>query len=495
MDEFSNLLAADTFLHGRLTNPTHKLWVHFETLHVIQVPSYASKFPPGPGLMMAFGQLLGSPLIGLVLSTALCVAAICWMLLAWVPPRVAYLGSLFALLHPLILTQSRQFMDPNLAVMGGACVVGGWARLLYEPSKLSALIAGLGVGILALVRPYEGAVLTLLTFVLWVYYRKKQPILQARTLLFFLLAIPIMTALFLGYYNYRITGNPVRMPYAEHEQQYGLAPLFWFQKQGPPPDYRHASIEAFHLRSLKGYAHVLHDSNGKLIPKALFDMLYGRTLDLMDNHFLFIFATAHHRFRVMMLGYALIGVCLFFAVRMAQTRMLVVLLALCFLAMLLPYFYNRHYSSPFLPISIALIILLAQAAWRSTRRLPGTHANVGQLCLGILLLVAIIGRSSGPLFLTVNPSDYGYERAKILNAFSSMPNRQIIFVKYGLHHDTNLEWVYNSADIDGSHVVWVRDMGTSANQEVVDYFKGSAFWSMDADVMPVLIEPYLTRGE
>jgi hypothetical protein len=54
-------------------------------------------------------------------------------------------------------------------------------------------------------------------------------------------------------------------------------------------------------------------------------------------------------------------------------------------------------------------------------------------------------------------------------------------VQYSPDHDPNQEWVYNGADIDGSKVVWAREIPGQDMQPLLDYFHERNVWRVQPD--------------
>jgi hypothetical protein len=66
----------------------------------------------------------------------------------------------------------------------------------------------------------------------------------------------------------------------------------------------------------------------------------------------------------------------------------------------------------------------------------------------------------------------------------------LVIVRYSPSHNVLLEWVYNSADIDRSKIVWAREVPGTDLAPLLAYFSRRTVWVVEPDVTPALLRPY-----
>jgi hypothetical protein len=480
-DDFSFLLAANTFASGELTNPTPVMWQHFESIQISMKPTYTSMYFPAQGLILASGKVLfGHPWFGLLCVNALMCCALCWMLQGWLPPGWALLGGALAVLRLGLFSYwvNSYSGAGSVAALGGALVLGALPRWNRSPRLLYSMLMAIGLIVLATSRPYEGLILSLPVVAVFLW-RTFHADVDSKTNLAVLIALPLLLILlagtWMGYYDYRAFGSPLTLPYSVNRTTYAMAPYFIWQKERPEPAYRFKEIHDFYFTT--------ENSREIRSPSGLVRFLI-RPLSVT-----YFFG-----------AFALLAPLIMAArvVRDGRTRFLLLCLGLMTIGVGVEVFLLPHYLAPF----TAGFYALGLQAMRHLRVWRPLNQPIGLAMTRLIIIVcfAIAGLRAYAEVLPLQlpewssswsgPGPLGRKRAEVELHLEQLPGPQLAIVRYGTPHSPYDEWVYNAPDIDHSKVIWAREMSPAENQELIRYYKDRKVWLVEPDLHPVEIAPY-----
>jgi len=479
-DEFSYLLAGDTFAHGRLANPAHPMRLFFETIHVNMSPAYVSKYPPAQGAVLAAGELLGHPWIGVLLSMAAMCAALTWMMQGWLPARWALLGGILAVTRFYAYNDwVDSYWGGAAAAIGGALALGALPRLMRTAEWRQGMILGAGVAILANSRPYEGMIFCLPVAGALAWWLARGRAAQGAGPRLRIMAsaggVLLVCAAFMAYYNWRGTGSPLVLPYQVNDRTYLTTPHFIWQQIEPPRHYRNPQLDDLYNRWCREVWQKAQTPTLTSFARAAW-----RKLEALQEFYLpggFFLAPV---------------VTLPWLLRNRKARYLLLVCACTVLGLLAVVWFQAHYAAPMTAAALAVSMMglryLRTLGWR------GKPYGVGLSRAVVLAQVLSVYASLagfGAEYRVPHPlPGWARDRQRMGAQLEAMPGQQLVLVRYGAQHDSTHEWVYNRAEIDQSKVVWAREIPGEDLRPLLEYFHGRQVWTVAADANPATLEAY-----
>lgn len=477
-DDYSYLLLGDTLAHFRLANPTHPMHRFFETIFVIQEPSYSSIYPMGPALFLAFGQLVfGLPWAGVLLSAGLFCALCFWMLRGWTSPGWALVGGLLAVSEfgPLNMWMNC-YWGGAVSASAGCLVFGALPRLRERFRIHDSALLGLGIGLQMLSRPYESLFLDLsvvLFFLPELFFRAEWSKLGKIAAPALLAVLP--AAALLLFQDKAVTGSWTTLPYALSRYQYGVPNTLTFQAAAVP----HRTLTASQQNYYEGQSAV-HGQGDTVIS-------YLERLGSRAGFSRFFFLTP------------LFLAVPFFLPYLKEYRFAWVALTLLAFALgsnFYPYFFP-HYIAAVTCLFVLVSVLglrrlgeLSPLAARWILFLCGAHFLFWYSihALGDSQILQATGQ-----YETADAINYGDPggRVAIEKRLQQAPGRQLVFVRYFSGHRYG-EWIHNAADIDGARVVWALELSPDENAKLRSYYPDRTAWLLEPDALPPRLVPYPT---
>jgi len=524
-DEYSYLLAADTFARGRLTNPSPALPTFFEAEHILVVPSYQSKYPPGQGLVLAIGVVLfGHPIWGVWLSCGLFAGSLCWMLQAWTSRTWALVLTTFSALTLGTATYwAQSYWGGMVAAAGAALVFGAIRRLDRAPRVGVSVLLALGLLLLANTRPFEGALAAIPAIAYWVRrIARSGSELKSRFLTGVLPAVVVLSVGIgmMGVYNHAVTGSAFLFPYSLHLQQYLHHGVFLFGDTHEPTRQAVDRIAQFFRErsasSLQG-TELASQAAANLImrlPLAVSTAFGFSLLATAAESFRSIFIWSlllpqvwgRHSTRVLRLAFIAVssiellvwfrdpGYLILLAPALGlglltvlhavavpgewMRRSLLAIVGTLAVQSLVAWWYP-HYTAPLLPLVVAMVGAELRRASRrrgvSLRRHIWKLMAVGVAAQLLALGVARLGHANQPSA----QADQYPNREAVARHLEAIGGQHLVMVSYASDYPLDSEWVFNGADLSGSPVLFAHRLGEDKNAELFRIMPSRYVWHLD----------------
>jgi hypothetical protein len=480
-DEFSYLLQADTFAHGRLANPVPPYWQHFETEYVIFSPTYASQYQPAQGLVLAAGKIFFfHPWWGVWLSVGIMCGTLFWALRLVIPPVWALFGAFAAAMQFGIFgLWMNSYFGGALAATAGALVMGSLVRM-KAPGKArsSAMLCALGLILLFASRPLEALVWSAGAVGYVLLKVKPIPSLPARFFSRRILApfalVFLLGAGALAYYNWRVTGNPSNPPYLQYRNVYGTPQPYWWQPPVIITRFNFPEIRDNYLNQLQLYRQ-----------RYSFSAIVTAERERLRNFWRFFIGP-------------FLTPALFFLGWLLRDRRIRPWLLISIPFVIDKATYHAWFPAQNAPATVLIVLVIVQC-WRHLR-VWQRHRNWGVSVTRLLMAGFAIAIVLGGLGRAVEPvlparlrhlpplweSLYPARRLRddVNERLSRVPGKHLVFVKYSPGHCFCEEWVFNSADIASQRIIYARPFSPSSDEALIRTFQDHDAWVVEPDEQP-----------
>ncbi len=269
----------------------------------------------------------------------------------------------------------------------------------------------------------------------------------------------------MAYYNYRVTGDPLLLPYIVNERQYSSSPHLWILPPSHPVTYRHDIMRRFWIDWDKPFYLEARANPGVVLKDFVCSVL---------------------PFFINPLTGLLIAIAIVLR-RGWKVSLVLVLMAVPIVGILTEKAASMHYFSP----ATGLVLVLAMCGLQFLRTVRIRRVRLGTTALvvfaGVFLMDRVFKITSE--LRSTAPNAFAVSRQLLIHKLEATGRQHLVIVRYSPKHSIHDEWVYNHADIDGSSIVWAHDMGVQQNREIVDYYRGRDIWLLDPNASPPLL-PY-----